>query len=290
MPPTTQQVAIVTDSSVSLPRAMVEEWGIQVAPLEVHFGDRPYRDGDDLVPDAFYQMLQTADPLPTTSAPKPASFLDAFRRASPTARHVVCLTLAARFSATYDSARAAAELARQALPELTIHVVDTHTAVSAEALVVLAAAKAARQGRGLEEVLEVCYSVMERVTLIAFLDTLRFVWRSGRIPWVAAWMGDALSVKPMLELKEDEARLVARPRTRSRATERLLREVERRTRGRPLVVNVVHAADPEGAHYLCQRVQARFDCREAFVSEFSPAIGVHTGPGLLGLAFYALEV
>lgn len=284
-----QRVAIVTDSSVSLPRSLLEEWGIYVVPLEVRFGDRVYRDGEDLDPTTFYQMLKTADLLPTTSAPRPASFLEAFRRASATADYVLCLTLVSHLSATHELAVMVAELARQALPGTTVQVVDTHTAAGAQALVALAAAKAARQGQSPEQVLETCHTVMDRVNLIAFLDTLHFLWRGGRVPRVAAWMGMLLSVKPMLELAKGDIRLVARPRTRHRATDTLLTLMAQRTQGRPVVVNVVHAADPEGAHRLYQRVVAQFSCREAFISEFSPVIGVHTGPGLLGLAFHVVD-
>ncbi len=289
MVPNKQQVSIVTDSSVSIPRAMLEEWGINVAPLEVRFGERVYRDGEDLDPTTFYKMLQAADTLPTSSAPTPASFPEAFRRASATAPCVLCLTLASHLSAVYGSARAAAEMARQTLPGVTVQVVDTHTAASAEALVALAAAKTARQGQSLDGVLETCNLVMERVSLIAFMDTLHFVWKGGRVPRVAAWVGEVLSVKPMLELRKGQIRLVARPRTRPRAMDRLLSIMERHTQGKPVIVSVIHAADPEEAQRLYQRVQACFDCREVFISEFSPAIGVHTGPGLLGLAFYVVE-
>ncbi|MFC1935172.1 DegV family protein [Chloroflexota bacterium] len=289
VPATAQQVAIVADSTISLPRPMLEQWGIHVVPLELRFGDRVYRDGDDLDPATFYQMLQVADLLPTTSAPRPASFLEAFRRASALAPHVLCLTLISHLSATHELAVMVADLARQALPGVTVQVVDTHTAAGAEALVALAAAKAARQGHTLEQVLETCHTVMDGVNLIAFLDTLHFVWRGGRVPRVAAWMGAVLNVKPMLELAKGEIRLVARPRTRHRATDRLLKIMAQRAQGRPIVVNVIHAADPKGAHQLYCRVLAQFSCREAFISEFSPVIGVHTGPGLLGLAFYVVD-
>ena len=286
---TAQQVAIVTDSSVSLSPSILGEWGIHVAPLELRFGEHVYQDGEDLDPATFYQMLQIADPPPTTLAPRPDIFLEAFRRASAIADHVLCLTSASHLSAVHDSALIAADLARQALPGVTVQVVDTHTAASAEALVAVAAAKAARQGNTPKRVLETCHTVMERVTLIAFLDTLHFVWRSGRIPRVAAWMGTVLSVKPMLEMTKGDILLAARPRTRARATDRLLSILAQRTEGRPVVINVIHAADPEGAHQLYQRVVAHFPCQEAFVGEFSPAIGVHTGPGLLGLAFYVAD-
>ena len=289
MPATVQRVAIVTDSNACVSASLLEEWSIHVAPLEVRFGDRVYRDGEDLDPTTFYQMLQTADLLSTTSAPRPGSFLEAFRRASAIADNVLCLTLASHFSAVHDSALVAAKLAQETLPGVTVRVVDTGTAAGAQTLVVLAAARAARQGGSPERVLETCHTVMERVNLVAFLDTLHFLWKGGRIPRVAAWMGTLLNVKPMLELAKSDVRLVARPRTRHRATDRLLSIMAQRTQGRPVVVNVVHAADPQGANQLRQRVLAQFPCREAFISEFSPGMGVHTGPGLLGLAFYVVD-
>lgn len=284
--PPPQKVAVVADSSISLPAEMLQRWGITVAPLEIHFGDRVYRDGVDLDSPTFYHMLTLADRPPTTSAPKPASFLEAFRQARVLAPQLLCLTLSSTLSAVHQSALLAAELAGRELPETRVTVLDTGTAAGAEALVALEAARAAKQGMDAAAVEEICRKNMEKVNLLAFLDTLHYLSRSGRVPRIAAWMGDALQVKPMLELARNDVHLVARPRTKRRAIEDLLHLVVDRTRNAPVVVNVIHAADAEGALDLYGRVSERFTCEDIFISEFSPALGVHTGPGLLGVAFY----
>ena len=281
-----RKVGVVVDSSSCLPPALLEEWQICVVPHELMIEERSFRDGVDIGPTEFYQLLQKNHNVPTTSSPKPASFLEAFRTASSVVENVVCITLSANFSATYDSASVAARMAEEELPGRSISVVDSRAAAGAEGLIALEAARIAHNGADLETVMSRVEELIPEVNLLAFLDTLYYLRRSGRVPRVAAWAGSILGIKPLTELKLGEARVLGKPRARARATERMVSTMKERVQNRPVHVNVMHAHATEDAEMLRQRVEAQFNCHELFISEFTPVMGAHLGPGLLGLAFY----
>ncbi|GBD10807.1 DegV domain-containing protein [bacterium HR23] len=280
------QVAIVADSTISLPREVLERWGILATPLELTINGRVYRDGVDITAEALYRMMPSLAEPPKTSAPRPGAFLEAFRLAGQRASSVLCLTLASRLSATYYTALAAVDLARDALPHLRIQVLDTQTAGGGEALVVLAAAEKAHCGAPLEEVSAHARRVIEQVHFLGVLETLYYLWKGGRVPKVALWATDLLSIKPILDIRHGEVHLLERPRTKARALERILAIMEERVGSGPLRVIVMHANAPQEAEGLRQRILERFTCTQLLVTLFTPVIGAHTGPGLLGVAFY----
>ena len=281
-----RKVAVVVDSSGCLPRTLLEKWDIRIVPHELIIDERSFRDGIDMEPSDFYRLLKKNHKIPTTSSPEPARFLEVFRSASAVADSIVCITLSAVFSATHQSASIAADIAREEIPDLQIKVVDSQAAAGAEGLIALEAARAAQNGAGIDQVVSRTQELIPEVNLLAFLDTLYYLRRGGRVPRVSAWAGSILGIKPLTELKLGEARVLDKPRTRAKAMERLVSIAKERVQDRPAHVNVMHAQASEDAERLCGRVQAELNCREAFISEFTPVMGAHLGPGLLGLAFY----
>ena len=157
---------------------------------------------------------------------------------------------------------------------------------AAMAAFALAAARWSAMGDDLDQVIGKVNRLAPRVSLLAFLDTLRYLGRSGRVPKLGAWAGSLLSIKPLTELRMGQARMLEKPRSRARATERLLDIMRERVDRRPVVVNVMEANVPGDAQALARRIETEFDCKELFVSQFTPVMGLHTGPGLLGVAFY----
>lgn len=283
------KVALVVDSAVCLPPALVDDLKLHVVPMQLSIDGKTYRDGVDISPSQFYNLLPKCEHLPVTSAPSPASFLEAFSAAASVADSVLCLTVLSSISATYNVALASAEMAQRSLPDTRIEVVDTQAAAAAEGLVALAAARAAAGGADLDEVKAEAQRVGRGVELLAFLDTLYYLWKGGRIPGMAAFTGSVLKLKPLLEFRDGEVRPLDRPRTRRRAMERLLALVRQRTGGAPFRANVMHAIAPDDAEILRQRLISEFNCVEALVSETTPVIGSHTGPGLMGIAFHSVE-
>jgi DegV family protein with EDD domain len=282
------RVSIVADTTACIPQEQVARYDIEVVPVQLVIDGETYRDGIDLSPAEFYARLRQAKQTPTTSSSPPELYLEAYRRAGRRAKSILCLTLPSHFSAMFRSASMAREMAGTALPHLQIEVLDCSTAAAGLGLVALAAARAAAAGRRLKEVAATAREVMDRVNLYATLDTLRYLARSGRVPQAAALVNSLLKIKPIFTLNHAEAHTVALPRTIAGALKRMLGIMEKRiVAGQPLYVAVMHADAPERATALRDQVAARFDCDELFITEFTPVMGVHTGPGLLGLAFYS---
>jgi len=282
-----KKVAIVTDSTACVPREFVEEYDIRVVPINVIFEDSVYRDGVDITPDEVYSLLRGAKKLPTTSSPPPGVYLEAYREVSRGAEGILCISVSSGLSSIYESSWQAKKLAEEELPGVAIEVIDCRTAAGGQSFVVMEAARAAAAGHSLAEVSEVAKSMMAKVNVIVVLDTLYYLAKGGRIPKAAAWAGSFLDIKPIIEVAKGEARLLARARTKPRGTERLLKIMRERVgAGKPLHVIVMHANARHEAERFKERIVSEFDCAELLTTEFTPVMGVHTGPGLLGLAFY----
>jgi DegV family protein with EDD domain len=282
-----RQVAIVTDTTACVPQEQVNKYDIEVVPVPLIINDKTYRDGIDITPTEFYAMLRKAKKMPTTSASSPSPYLEAYRSASRKAHNILCLTEPSKFSAMFNSARTAMETAQKTLPEVTIEVVECTTAAAGQGLVALAAARAAAADKPLNEVKKIVHSIMWRVNLFATLDTLHYLVKSGRVPQAAALFNSILKIKPVFTLNHASPRTVALPRSMKSATNHMLKLMEAAAnKGQKLHVAVMHADAIEEATKLQDMILARFECKEIYITEFTPVMGVHTGPGLVGVAFY----
>ena len=281
--------ALVADSSVSLPVSLIRDLPLHVVPFEIHYLGRVYLDGVDITSGDFYDLLRDRGSLPTTSAPQPGAFFEAFQEAAKESDSVLCVTLAASLSSAHQSALVAQEQARLELPGLNVQVVDSRTAGAAEGLLVLEAARQAAGDAPLAQLVDTVEQRIPNVQLLGFMETLYYVWRGGRAPRVARWMSNLLKVKPILELSAGHIGMVERPRTRQRAMAQLLALVKQRLHDRPARVAVIHAGAPEAAQELMERAAQELKPVELFTSELTPVIGVHVGPGLVGCAFHPEE-
>lgn len=279
--------SIVVDSSASFPSDILQSTheGLYIVPMTVHLGDESYLDGIELAPSEFYNKLKMTGNSPSTSAPSPAQYVDAFYKASINTKSILCLTVSTRFSSSFNSAEVAYRDFRNRNHGIDIKILDTRTAAGGEGLVALQSWKSANGGADLDEVTRVATDTISRTTLIAFLDTLYYVWKSGRVPFIAHVGSSLMRIKPVFQLKEGVVSTLARPRTHKKAMERILTILEQKAGLKPLHVAVMHAEAEDDAEELKRRIQAKFHCKEIYVSEFTPTMGAHIGPGLLGVAF-----
>jgi DegV family protein with EDD domain len=285
-----QKVAIVTDTTACIPRELTQKYEIEIVPVVFIFGDRAYQDGIDMSTTEFYTRLRKAKKLPTTSGSLPAPYLDAYRKASQKANNILCITVPAKLSGMFNSAQMAINMAKESLPDVTIKVLDCGTAAAAQGLVVLEAAKAAATGKNLSEVIEVTRKIMQRVHLLATLDTLKYLVKGGRVPLAAALATSLLQIKPIFTVSNGEARPLTNGRTMAGAMKQILKMMEQRvSKEKPLHVAVMHADALDRAEELVNEISRRFNCVELFITEFTPVMGVHTGPGVVGVAFYNEE-
>ena len=280
------KLAIVTDSVACLPRELVERYGIKIVPVNLYFGDKIYRDWVDITPSQAYQLFLKDPTAFKTSGINPADCLEAYRQVSNNSNGVICVTISSKLSMVHDSALKAKERARGELPQNSIEVVDSKTATAAEGFVALAAARAVEAGKSLAEVVEVAEEVRDKVCVVALMDTIRYVYRSGRIPKIAAKAGSMLNIKPVLAISSGSVRFKGAVRNREHGVERVIKITRDRVGKRLVHMAVMHAYAPDDAEKLKERVSAEFNCAELWITEFSPVMGYSCGTGTLGLAFY----
>lgn len=274
-------VHIVTDSTSDIPRDLAEELRITVVPLTITFGTESFRDGLDLTADEFYARLQESKQLPTTSQPPPSLFEYEYKHLA-SQGDVVSVHISHKLSGTIETARAAA---REVAPD-RITVVDTGAVSMALGLCVLAAARAARDGASREECAAAAESVARRLRIAVAFETLEYLRRGGRIGRATAFLGGLLHLKPILTVKDGETHPVTRVRSRSKAIDALFALC---AEGDVTEVAVLHTTTPDDAAALVERIRQAVPGVHVHTGRFGPALGVHGGPGMLGLAAVARE-
>ncbi|MFC1923828.1 DegV family protein [Chloroflexota bacterium] len=280
------KVAIVADTIACLPREVVERYGIEIVAPNIYFNGSVYRDWFDISPSEAYQLLERAPKLFSTSSPSVADLAQTYRKLSEQAENILCIIISSKMSTFYNVALLAKDMVKEELPHTTIEILDSQTATGAEGFIVLAAARAAAEGKDINETIQSAKRVREQVNLIFVLETIRHAYRSGRIPKVAAQIGGLLSVKPMLTIRDGTARFNGMTRSKEKGVNHLLDVMHKKAGKKPVHVAVHHTDAPEEGERLKRRIQAEFDCAEIWCSEFSPLMGYVTGRGALGLAFY----
>jgi len=281
-------VSVVTDSSACVPNEIVDQFDIYILPLLLIFEDRSYKDGVDITANEFYRLLEKSKRLPTSSSPSPGEYFEAFEKLSRNTDSILCITLPPHLGMAYSSAIEAVEIARENLPRTTIRILPSRGPALAQGFIAQAAAQAAKDGHDLETVVEAAQNMMKKVNALAVLDTLYYLAKGGRIPKAAAWAGDLLKIKPILDATDD-VRLLERSRSKKRAVKRLLEIMKERTDGNLICVNLMHANVPQEAEELKHEILSKFSCQEFYTTDFTPVIGTHTGPGSIGISFYANE-
>lgn len=281
------KIVIVVDSIACVPREEMERHGMKMVPTNIFFNGKVYRDQIDITADEAYKLLDKAPDFWKSSSASPEEYLRVFQEVSGYAEGILVITLSSKLSMFYTSALVAKDIIAEKMPDLKIEVVDSRTAAAAEGLIALAAARAAEQGKSLEEVVKVAEWVRDRVRFVGLLETIRYVYRTGRIPKVASELGSVLAVRPLLVSGNGEVHFAGLVRSRQSGIERMLKMMRERLGNSGKVhCAVMHAACPEEAERLKERVRKEFDCTELFVTDFSPVMGYATGKGTLALAYY----
>jgi DegV family protein with EDD domain len=265
---------------------LVEHYHVSIIPLNFYAGSRIYRDGVDITPSEAYDLFIRDPKAFKTSVASPTDCLEVYRQASQRADSILCVTLSSKLSAVYDVALNAAKQAGIELPEIKIEVLDSQTVVAAEGFIALAAARAAEEGKDLAGVRTAATEMRDKVDLVAYLDTIKHVYRSGRIPKIAAIAGSILNVRPVFTFNSGKPRFFGAVRNQQRGLERLLDRMKKVCGDKPVHVAVMHVYAEDQAEMLKESVLSKFNCAELWVTEFSPLIGYTCGAGTLGLAFY----
>lgn len=274
-------IRVMTDSACDLPPALVAEHGIDIVPLTIRFGEEEFVDRRDLSPADFWSRLTTSTALPETAAPAPGAFEEAYRRAAGDgAEGVLCVTISADLSATYQSAQVAAQAVGDTIP---VRVVDSRSVTMAQGLMAVAAAQGAARGHGLEEVSAAVEDLIPRSRIFATLDTLEFARRSGRVSGVQALMGSMLSIKPVIEVTNGKVEQDSKQRTRGKALRYVVDKVRQHQPVKDLAVMHGQADDIEQFVSLLQEL---YPAEDLVVGNIGPVVGTHVGPGVVGVTFF----
>ena len=281
-------VALVTDSTACLPPHYIHQYQITVLPFSFIFGDKLYLDDENARHEVFYRLLEEMGQPPKTSPPSPGAYLDAFTTLARQHKQILCVTLHSGLSSLYNSARTAAQNAMEANPGLQISVVDSGTASMAAGFVTLAAAEAAERNATLAEVAQAAEEAKKRVQLIAVLDTLEYLARSRRIPMIAAWAGRLVNMKPLLSITGGSVKMQGATFSAAGGQRKIIKVIKEKTRGasRKLRIAVVHTDSPAKAQQFKNHLESELHPKELLVCPFTPVMGLYTGPGLLGAAYY----
>jgi len=298
-----QKVAIVTDSGTDLPSGFAAAHGIEVVPLTIHVDGKEYLDGVDIDKGEFYRILSQGVKELHTSQPSPASFSTAIERAAGNGESVLCICLSSKLSGTYQSAVLGAQMAET---NVRVEIFDSLSASIGTGLMVVRAVELAEQGKELDEIIAELVRLRDAMRVLFLVDTLEYLEKNGRIGKTQALVGTLLKMKPVLSLEDGMVAAKEKVRGELRAMKRLVEIVVELIGTGKMAMGVglagggegatgfrgaiAHAAAPEKAQELRRKLAEHMvDLQELWVTDLSSTIGVHSGPGLVGVAFYPVS-
>ncbi|MGD0610158.1 MAG: DegV family protein [Anaerolineales bacterium] len=277
-----QKIAVITDTDASLPLDLALKHAITQVPIAVQFGEKSFRAVYDIDDAETFRRIDQDSRLPTTAAPSPGQFAEAYRAAFEAgAESVLCFTVSSEVSATHAAARDAAGM----FPDRTIRVVDTRSLTMGQGWMVLAAAEAVADGATIEEAIATAQDVGSRAHLFTALATLKYLAMSGRVGQVAAGIANVLNVKPILTIRDGRLDLLEQVRTQTKAWDRAIEHTVEATGGKPVErMSIVHVNALEAANQFEARLRAALDCpAEIIHAELTPGLSVHSGNGMVGV-------
>jgi len=278
------KVAIVTDSSAYIPKDLVKNLNITVVPLVVIWGNETLEDGLDILPEQFYNRLKTAKEMPTTSQVSVPNMHKAFSGLLDQGYEVLGIFLSSKLSGTMQSASQGRDELTSGKDKITL--VDSNTTAMAMGFHVMAAAKAADQGASVSECKKIAEDSQKNSGIYFVVDTLEFLHRGGRIGGARRFIGSALNIKPILTVRDGKVEAAGSVRTKAKAVKHIVELVHDQCKGKNNVhLATLHANAEQEARELLKTAGQGLNVVESVLSEVSPAIGTHTGPGTVGLAY-----
>lgn len=272
-------VKVVTDSGSDISPEVAKELGITIVPVYIYFGDKDYKDGVDMGPDELYKRLAEDPIYPTTTQPMPSDFAKTYGELSEDADAIVSIHLPAKVSGTYNAALQGIKIAK---PKCEVHVVDSFSLSVGLGIIATAAARVAKAGGKLAEVLEETDKAISQTQIRGLLDTLHYLLKGGRITKAKSLVGTLLKVKPILTMREGEIVQAGMARSYAKGIEQLFEFVKSYPNLQE--VAIAHSTVPEEANVLNKRIASVIDEGRIQMSRIGAGLGVHGGPGTLIVA------
>ncbi|PKN94182.1 MAG: DegV family protein [Chloroflexi bacterium HGW-Chloroflexi-6] len=279
-----KKVAILTDSTAYLPTAYLKAEQVTTVPLNVIWEEKVFEDGVDITPEEFYEKLKNTKKMPTTSQVSAGRMQEKFQELLDQGFDVLGIFISSTLSGTVQSAQQARELIEKDRERIAI--VDSQTTTMAMGFQVLAAARAATQGLSLAECREIAEQARKHTGVYFVVDTLEFLHRGGRIGGAQRFLGTALNMKPILHINDGKIEALQRVRTKGKALDRLIELVEEQCAGKGKIqMAAPNASASEEARQVLDKIAQRLDVSESMITDLSPVIGTHVGPGTVALAY-----
>lgn len=279
-------IKIVTDSTADVPQPLLERYDIRVVPINIQFGTETYQEGIDIDRSTFFEKLE-GDIIPTSSQPSPGQFVEVYEELAEDGHSILSLHVTSKHSGTYQSA----VLAESMMPEANIKVFDTLSISMGTGYQVLAAARAADEGKSMEEILWLLEGIRSRMYLYLTPATLKYLQKSGRVGKLAGALASLLNVKPIIKVEDGTLEAFEKVRTRGKALDRLV-ELTAQAVGmnEPVKLAIPHAQAHDEAEALRARLEGAFNCDEIHVVDLACSLTVHGGPGVMGIISYKVNI
>ncbi len=285
------KVAVLTDSIVGLPDAILKNLNIQTVAFYIHRGQEVLRDLVTIQREEFIRWMLTAKYAPTTACPGPNDYLDAYEKlAAEGAEDIISIHMSSKISGAYQAATMAQSMLKESNPGLRLEVVDTLNASMCQGWMVMEAAHAALAGLSLGQVLAVVKKMIPVAHMVQTADTLKYLYLGGRIGKAQNMLGSLLNIKPLIGMEDGVIVPLGRAHSRGQAY-RQMADIVAGAIGRGKVrIAYVHAGAQDEVEKLKGLVESKVDVVESLLTEFSPALAVHSGPGTTGLCYYPVDI
>jgi DegV family protein with EDD domain len=274
---------IVTDGAADLPIEWLNEYDIQVIPINIHFGDKTYLQYLDLDNEGFYRMVDETNKIPKTSQPSPHQFIEFYRKIARPGDMIFSMHVTSSLSGTYESSVVAAD---ELKGEINIIPFDSACGSAGLGMMCREARILDRAGSSLEQIMKRMEAIRKCITITLALDTLKYARMSGRVGTLQAAIASALNVKPIVTLQDGMLQMTERVRTRRSSVDRVIKIVKEKFGGSRLNMAVVHARDFESAKILLEKVRSSFNFKDLITTDLSISVAANLGPGTLGIVAY----
>ncbi|MEN2466783.1 DegV family protein [Ornithinibacillus sp. JPR2-1] len=278
-------VTIMADSASDLTKDYFTEYGMEMVSLTVHLEDKDYKDGIDITPKNVFDAMREGK-SPKTSQVSPQTFKSIFTEYAKSNQTLIYLAFSSELSGTYQTAKMMEQEVKEDYPDADISIIDTKCASIGYGLVVLNAARLAKEGKSKEEIIDDAKKRALHMEHIFTVDDLEYLKRGGRVSKTAAFVGTLLNIKPILHV--EDGKLI--PLEKMRGTKKLLGRMvelmeERGGNFENQVIGISHGDDLERAEALAKMIKDKFGVKEVVIEFVGSAIGAHSGPGTLALFF-----
>ncbi len=277
---------IVTDGAADILPEWAKEYGIDMIPVNILFGEKSYLQGVELDNEGFYKLVEETKRIPKTSQPSPHQFVEFYRKIAQKGDTILSIHITAKLSGTYASAIAAAE---ELKGEFNIIPIDSMVGSLGIGLLCREARKMERAGKSVDEIVKYIENTKSKIRVILTLDTLEYAKMSGRVKALQAALASVLNVKPIAVLSDGVLNMAERVRTRKASLERVLEMGKEEFGDKPVYLGVVHARDLKSGQALLEDAKKRFNAKETMISELAISIAANLGPGTVGLILCPVE-